>query len=734
MPVRLGTEGVRRAAILRVTSAQVSRSTSVMKTLSNVLNTLGVIWITMAIVGNNSGAAEPAAALSSRMRPLVSHNEASMTEANSGMTSLKSGQDSHSLGLSHRFGHLDLTHGKNNPDAPGVTAIPHWSDAFTYNGLVYKYTMVGTDPKRGSATTVIPTVLIPIRFVFADGNVFDPTTDLVNGQTPIQGIINSPIFQNYDFNNNAGIYVYDIPAPLVKVGNTQYGDAFQRANFWDSVSTRSPNYHVLLGQPAVAAVQTVNVPYGSFDYYNDPVTGLHPVVDNQILFDLTAPALTSANAAPDTLPIMVWGRVSGFGAEGFHGVMTGSGNSLQTFVGTKYDTGIFYQFPGLSGLNDSDTYVLSHEILEWMNDPFTNNFTPGWDGFFFATPTPARCDSTAIARDLLEVGDVVEFFVDSQITLPAPSYSYHVTEGAFIDFFTRSSRSRSYNGQYSFFEMGLPYGVATSPSPVCTGHVEFTPTYVDFPGGYFTVVNGINNKGMAVGTYLDGASQQHGFIFDGTTYSALNYPGALQTFPQKISDSGVIVGSYNTASTTHGFSYKKGKWTQIDFPGSFDTEANGINSVGDIVGTYDGTQPITHAFILRNGQYQRIDTPFGTQASGFAINDSGLITGIGYTDPALGPFMSFLLSKNSLSTFQFPDSLLSELLSINNGNDLAGFFVDPEGFFDGMVTVNGVPYEVFASVNGNNDLQQICGYAPDFNAGRYRGFIGTLPLNKPSTH
>src|SRR5690242_6389125 len=99
-----------------------------------------------------------------------------------GASSLKAGgQVGNPLGPGRRFGRLDLTHGKNNPDAPGVITIPHWSDSFTYNGLVYKYTMVGTDPKKSSATTVIPTVLIPIRFVFADGNVFDASTDIVEG-------------------------------------------------------------------------------------------------------------------------------------------------------------------------------------------------------------------------------------------------------------------------------------------------------------------------------------------------------------------------------------------------------------------------------------------------------------------------------------------------------------------------------------------------------------------------
>jgi probable HAF family extracellular repeat protein len=558
--------------------------------------------------------------------------------------------------------------------------------------------------------------------------VFDATSDIVNGQTPIQGIINSPLFQNYDFNNNAGIYVGGSSAGFVRVGNTQYADAFQRANFWNSVSTRSPNYHVLLGQPTVAPVQTVNVPYGSFDYYNDPVTGAHPLVDDEILFDLIGSALTNANVSPDTLPIIIWGRVSGYGIGGVHGVVTGNGNSLQTFIATEYDTGIFVQFPSLSGVFFSDTYALSHEILEWINDPFTNNFTPGWD-IPFLEPPATRCDGTIIADDMMEVGDVVEIFVDSDITLPAPSYSYHVTEGVFIDFFTRASRPRSYNGQYSFFEFGVPYwGGVTPPSPVCTGHVEFTPSYVDFPGATFTVVTGLNSSGIATGFYNDTAGAQHGFTFDGSNYSTLDYPGSLLTDPLKINDAGTIVGTFVDASGgTHGFSYRAGQWRQIDFPGASDTEAYGINAEGDIVGVYDGYQPVTHAFLLRNGQYHRIDTPFGTQANAFAINDGGSIAGLGYTDPYVGPFTSFVLSRNSFSSFQFPGSIFSELLSINDSNDLAGIFVDPDGATWGMVTVSGNPYQVYAGVWGNDEFDRIFGYTFD-GTGRPRGLIGILPL------
>lgn len=646
-----------------------------MRITSILVKGFGIVLLAIAITENNVSASEPRAVLSPRALPLVSSNTKRAVGRNHHVMSLGS-LETKDQGRrpSRAVGHvLNLTHGKVNPDAPDVNTIPHWSDSFTYNGLVYNYTMVGTDPKRGSATTVVPTVLIPLRFIFADGNVFDATTDIVEGQTPVQGIINSPIFQNYDFNRTG-----------VNVGNTQWGDAFQRANFWNSVSTRSPNYHVLLEQPTVLPVQTVNVPYGSFDYYYDPVLGPEPLVDTQLLLDLTNPLLIAAHVSPDTLPIIVWGQVRGTtepDSQGFHGITSLTGNDIQTVIAITYYPGFFVQFPNVSGVFSQDIYILSHEIIEWMDNPFGSSLTPGWD-IPFLSPADARCDSTPLASDRMEVADPVNLFFESDIPLPGGTFTYHVTDAVFIDWFTRSPRSRSYNGQYDMFEIGLTleqWGKLTPPSPVCTGHVEFTPTYVDFPGATFTTVNGINNAGLAVGFYDDPAGAQHGFTFNGSNYSTLDFPGALLTDPSKINDAGMIVGTFTDATFgVHGFSYRHGVWTQLDFPGSFDTEVYGVNAAGNIVGVYDGTQPITHAFSLRNSQYQRIDTPFGTQSEAFAINNIGSITGIGYTDPFNGPFTPFIDTRNGFSTFEFPGSLLTGLQSINNRGDLAGNFLDPE--------------------------------------------------------
>ena len=103
----------------------------------------------------------------------------------------------------------------------------------------------------------------------------------------------------------------------------------------------------------------------------------------------------------------------------------------------------------------NDVYSLSHEIIEWMDDPF-GNYVPGWNYAFVSDDL--QCDSR-FASDLLETADPVEILTEANVSLPGTTFTYHVTEGMFIDFYTRASHSRSINGQYSFFEIGGQYGV-----------------------------------------------------------------------------------------------------------------------------------------------------------------------------------------------------------------------------------------------------------------------------------
>ncbi len=115
--------------------------------------------------------------------------------------------------------------------------LPTWTSSFSYNGKIYPYRMIGTDPSQGSATTTVPVTIVPLKIVFSDGTTFD-------GSQQVTNVLNSPLFQAASFSS----------------GDTQFGDAMQRAEFWKIVSKSSSDYHVLLAAPTIAPVVTIHVP------------------------------------------------------------------------------------------------------------------------------------------------------------------------------------------------------------------------------------------------------------------------------------------------------------------------------------------------------------------------------------------------------------------------------------------------------------------------------------------
>jgi probable HAF family extracellular repeat protein len=60
----------------------------------------------------------------------------------------------------------------------------------------------------------------------------------------------------------------------------------------------------------------------------------------------------------------------------------------------------------------------------------------------------------------------------------------------------------------------------------------------------------INNAGVVVGEYKDTGGTTHGFVFDGTTWATVDYPGASLTSVHGINDEGLIVGHYDDFTGT----------------------------------------------------------------------------------------------------------------------------------------------------------------------------------------
>src|SRR5262245_6972552 len=76
-------------------------------------------------------------------------------------------------------------------------------------------------------------------------------------------------------------------------------------------------------------------------------------------------------------------------------------------------------------------------------------------------------------------------------------------------------------------------------------------------------------------------------------YATLAFPGAVSTSANGVNNNNVIVGSYlDSASADHGYVYRAGKYRAVDFPEASATEVLGINDNGDIVGVYQLPGPL----------------------------------------------------------------------------------------------------------------------------------------------
>jgi hypothetical protein len=250
------------------------------------------------------------------------------------------------------------------PRNPAST-LTQWNGSFTdLTGHTINYVMVGTNPITTNTATTIPVVLIPIKMVYGANNgnmTFDPNTHTVsNGKTVTQNTLASPLL-------NAGI---DFVQGGVDLGNTQYIDAYQRGNFWSGVSTNT-GYHVLLGAPMVAAEQTISVSRFQGKVINNPF-GSGKVGEMSInAFDSKLQTFMrnlSGQINPGVLPIFITYNIyltqGGCCIGGYHSA-NGAQPGGQTYSYATYvdSVGSFAQ----------DVSALSHEIGEWMDDPFVDN-------------------------------------------------------------------------------------------------------------------------------------------------------------------------------------------------------------------------------------------------------------------------------------------------------------------------------------------------------------------------
>lgn len=335
---------------------------------------------------------------------------------------------------------------------PGVQSVidpvrfAHWFFSITSgrDGNPYSGVMVGgTALGGGGGTTSTPVQIIPVivktvsvgtaidplfgTITTSPGNTtFDPTVAdpacLTSTPTkvPVKLLKRSPLFKKATFNFGG-----------TDVGFTQYGDAVQRAQFWNTIDQST--YHVLLGPVTKLAPLTLNVPApggGTGGLALDAALfgscGRMAVVNVDLIDSFVTgqfAALAAQGVGPSTFPIFAFYNTAfALGdptnllnccAGGYHNAVD-VGN-IQTYSVVDFDmTGAF-------GVDATDTGIASHEVAEWMNDPLGTNPTPSWG--------QGTCQSN------LEVADPLIGNGAPRIFMPAPAYTYHLQEEAYFSWF-----------------------------------------------------------------------------------------------------------------------------------------------------------------------------------------------------------------------------------------------------------------------------------------------------------
>jgi len=169
----------------------------------------------------------------------------------------------------------------------------------------------------------------------------------------------------------------------------------------------------------------------------------------------------------------------------------------------------------------------------------------------------------------------------------------------------------------------------------------FSAATIDYPGAPQTILTGINKWNTMVGTYqynddADFGPEWTGFkMWKNGSFTIIAAPGAINTNPNSISDTGIVVGWYVSGSEavpfapdpSHGFVLANGVYKTIDYPNAFGTSLNDINSAGVIVGSWIDANGVGGGFLFVNGKFKNVLGPHGETTAVNGINDAGYVTG-----------------------------------------------------------------------------------------------------------
>jgi len=252
----------------------------------------------------------------------------------------------------------------------------------------------------------------------------------------------------------------------------------------------------------------------------------------------------------------------------------------------------------------------------------------------------------------------------------------------------------------------------------------------DYPGALDTSPSGINESGTVVGSFANGLNQIQSFVrfADGTFSDPIVYPNSQSTYLSDINNTGTMCGSYILDGTYHGFFLSGSTFTNFDLH-TPNTLLRGVNDAGNFSGT-----TIDQAFVSIDGTLTMFAIPRQAIIDAYGINSSNQVVGGAVAVHGYEIEYSFLRGANGklIWPIQAPGFRNTGMFGVDDKGRMVGFvknldaptqavFLRASHRFAFFV----YPGAIFTEFNDINNNGQICGnyYSPD---GKQHGFIARV--------
>jgi probable HAF family extracellular repeat protein len=258
---------------------------------------------------------------------------------------------------------------------------------------------------------------------------------------------------------------------------------------------------------------------------------------------------------------------------------------------------------------------------------------------------------------------------------------YPVAPGSFV--------STSVNGINNLGQIVGSFSTAGLSVP--TGFVLDSGTFKIINAGLVTIPHGINDLGTVVGYGDSFSDERTAFVYQSGTVTKLQAGNAAFTVLWGINNAGVMVGTFqdppflpSVPQANHAFFAfsSDGPFPTIDFPGAISSELTGVNNLGAVTGTF--RQPV----LLNDFSYISLGGEFfgsGPGLSIYCINDDFAFGGAFVGDD--GGMHGFVQAGDVTTLVEVPGAVSTIVYGINNAGTIVGTYVEASGRSHGFMAV-----------------------------------------------